>query len=152
MSLVVKQTEIVEDIKNESGEKVGELRFNPNDARIMARLSKIVNDLSEVINKIKTIGDINLTDKKIETVEEFESSSEEFKKLYEAFKLQEEANTKAIEDLEEIFGKDVINLFTYGSKDVTTLIPLLEYIKPYIEEASKKRIEKYTKKNTDVME
>lgn len=152
MSLVVKQTQVIEEIKNEKGEKVGELKFNPNDARIMSRLSKIVNDLTEAIKKIKSLGEIKLENKNLTTIEEFEKSSEDFKKLYEAFSLQEEVNTKAIEDLESIFGKNTIELFTNGSKDITTLVPLLEYITPYIKESSNKRIEQYTNKNNGVLE
>lgn len=153
MSLIVKQNLIIEEIIDENGNKLGEIKFNPDDARIMSRLTKIVNDLTDTIKKIKEIGDIsNLNDKKLETIEDFEKESDSFKKIYEAFNLQEEANTKAIEDLEEIFGKDTIELFTNGTKDVLTLLPLLEFITPYIKDSSKKRIEKYTKASTDVME
>lgn len=153
MSLIVKQNLIIEDIKDEEGNKLGEIKFNPDDSRIMSRLSKIVNDLNDTIKKIKDIGEIsNLSNKKLETIEDFEKESESFKKIYEAFNLQEEANTKAIKDLEEIFGEDTINLFTNGTKDVVTLLPLLEFITPYIKDSSKKRIEKYTKTDTDVME
>ena len=151
MSLVVNKSLVIEEIKNEKGEVIGEVKFNPNDTRIMSRLSKIVNDLTDTIKKIRNVGEFNLN-KKLETIEDFENASEEFKKVYEAFRLQEEANVRAIEDLEDIFGKDTIELFTNNTKDITTLLPLLEFITPYIKKSSEKRIEKYVNKNKGVLE
>ena len=56
MALTVKQNFIVENIEDENGNKLGEIKFNPNDSRIMSKLTKIVNDLNYSLGKLKGMG------------------------------------------------------------------------------------------------
>ena len=58
-----------------------------------------------------------------------------------------------LNDLSEIFGKEAIEIFTGGTKDVMSVMPLIEYILPYVKEARETKMNKYlSKKSTDVME
>lgn len=154
MALTARQNFIIEDIEDENGNKLGEIKFNPNDSRIMSKLTKIVNDLSYNLGKLKGMGEIPKIPKdKLETLEDFEEVSDIFKTISTGFKIEEEAVDSVLTDLSEIFGKEAIELFTGGTKDVMLVMPLIEYILPYVKEARKTKMNKYlSKKSTDVME
>lgn len=154
MALTVKQNFVVENIEDEDGNKLGEIKFNPNDSRIMSKLTKIVNDLSYSLGKLKGMGDIPKIPKdKLETLEDFEEVSDIFKTINTGFKIEEDAVDNVLNDLSEIFGKETIELFTGGTKDVMSVMPLIEYILPYVKEAREIKMNKYlSKKPTDVME
>lgn len=154
MALKVKQNFVIEDITDENGNKLGQIKFNPNDSRIMARLTRIVKDCSGYIEELKELGDFQeLSNKKLETIEDFEKVSESFEKLNKGFETEEKAVDNIIDNLSEIFGKDTINIFTCGTKDVEMLMPLIEYILPYIKEARSKKVNEYMpKKEAEVFE
>lgn len=154
MALTIKNSFIKEDIVDEKGNKLGELKFNPNDSRIMSKLTKIVNELGESINKINSIGDIpKIPEGNIETLEDFEKVSDTFKKIESGFDIEEKASDTVIENLSEIFGKDTIELFTGGTKDIMSIMPLIEFVLPYVQKARESKINKYiSKKSSDVME
>lgn len=155
MALTVKQNFVIEDIVDENGKKLGEIKFNPNDSRIMNKLVKIVNDLEESLKKLKSMGDIpKIPKKNLETIEEFEQLSDSFKLIGQGFDIEEKAVDGVLDNLAEVFGEETIQIFTCGTKDVLSVMPLIEYIMPYVKEARTKKVNKYLNKkaNNDVME
>lgn len=154
MAIIAKNKFIVEDIVNESGDKIGEIKFNPNDSAIMKSLTDIMNDLSTAIEKLKKYDGKDLTKiKQMTTIEEFEQVGKEFEQISEIFKIEYEIISDSIEKLKKIFGEECINCFTGGTMDVEALIPLLEYIAPYIQENRKSKVSKYIKdKDVEVLE
>lgn len=157
MALTIKQNIIKEDLVDEKGNKLGELKFNPNDTRIIQKLSKIANDLANKTKSLKKM-DIPSIEKiknnKLESIEDFEKIGEDFDKLNSAFELEEAAVDNVIKELSDIFGEDTINIFTGGTKDINTLNPLFDFVMPYVKKAREGKIKKYTikKENDDVME
>ena len=153
MALTIKQNIIKEDLVDEKGNKLGELKFNPNDTRIIQKLSKIANDLANKTKSLKKM-DIPSIEKiknnKLESIEDFEKIGEDFDKLNSAFELEEAAVDNVIKELSDIFGEDTINIFTGGTKDINTLNPLFDFVMPYVKKAREGKIKKYT--NDDVME
>lgn len=157
MALTIKQNIVKEDLVDENGNKLGELKFNPNDTRIMQKLTKIVNDLTDKMKNLKKM-DIpsikSIKNNKLEEIEDFEKLEEDFSKLNEAFDLEEQAIDNTIKELSDIFGEDTINVFTSGTKDIETLTPLLDFVMPYVKKAREGKVKKYTikKEDADVME
>lgn len=157
MALTIKQNIVKEDLVDENGNKLGELKFNPNDTRIMQKLTKIVNDLTDKMKNLKKM-DIpsveSVKENKLEKIDDFEKLGEDFSKLNEAFNLEEKAIDNVIKELSEIFGEDTINIFTGSTKDIESLNPLLDFVMPYVKKAREGKVKKYTikKENDDVME
>ena len=157
MALTIKQNIVKEDLVDENGNKLGELKFNPNDTRIMQKLTKIVNDLTDKMKNLKKM-DIpsveSVKENKLEKIDDFEKLGEDFSKLNDAFDLEEKAIDNVIKELSEIFGEDTINIFTGGTKDIESLNPLLDFVMPYVKKAREGKVKKYTikKENDDVME
>lgn len=154
MALTIKNSFIKEDILDENGNKLGEIKFNPNDSRIMSKLTKIVNELGDSLDKLKSMGEIpKISNENLQTIEDFEKVSETFKLMEQGFDIEEKAVDSVLDNLSEVFGKETINIFTGGTKDVLSVMPLIEYILPYVKDARKNKINKYIdKKNSDVME
>lgn len=156
MALTIKQNIIKEDLVDENGNKLGELKFNPNDTRIIKRLTKIANDLTNKTKSLKKMDIPNIEsikNNKLEEIEDFEKLGDDFSKLKEAFDLEEQAIDNIIKELSDIFGEDTINIFTGGTKDIETLNPLLEFVMPYVKKAREGKVKKYTvNKKDDVME
>lgn len=154
MAIKIKSSFITEDITDENGIKIGEIKFNPNDSRIMSKLTKIVNDLSDSLNKLKSMGDIpEIPKENLETLEDFEKVSSVFKTIGEGFDIEEKAVNSTINDLTEVFGKETIEVFTGGTSDISSLLPLIEYIIPFVKQARETKINKYiVNKSSDVME
>lgn len=157
MALTIKQNIVKEDLIDDNGNKLGELKFNPNDTRIMQKLTKIVNDLTDKMKNLKKM-DIpsveSVKENKLEKIDDFEKLGEDFSKLNDAFDLEEQAVDNVIKELSEIFGEDTINIFTGGTKDIESLNPLLDFVMPYVKKAREGKVKKYTikKENDDVME
>lgn len=154
MALKIKQNFIIEDIIDENGNILGQIKFNPSDSRIMARLTEIVKKCSGYINELKELSNFKeLSNTKLEKIEDFEKISNDFEKISEGFATEERAVDNIIENLSEIFGKETIDIFTGGTKDVESLLPLIEYILPYIKEARSKKVNEYMpKKEAEVFE
>ena len=154
MALTIKNSSIKEDILDENGNKLGEIKFNPNDSRIMSKLTKIVNELGDSLDKLKSMGEIpKISSEDLQTIEDFEKVSETFKLMEQGFDIEEKAVDSVLDNLSEVFGEETINIFTSGTKDVLSVMPLIEYILPYVKEARKTKIYKYIdKKNSGVME
>jgi len=154
MALKVQSKFIKEDIIDEKGNKIGEIKFNPSDSTITRKLSKILSTLSKSINKIDSYGDINLSElSKESSVEDFIKVSDEINKLEDIFKEEYESTNESINDLIEIFGKETIDCFTGGTQDIDSLIPLFNFVMPYVKKDRTDKINKYmiSKKDNDVM-
>lgn len=155
MALIVKNNFIKEDIKDENGNKLGEIKFNPNDSRIMSKLTKIVNELGNSLDKLKSMGNMpKIPNEDLNTLEDFEKVSDSFKLIEQGFDIEEKAVDCVLDNLSEVFGVETINIFTGGTKDVLSVMPLIEYILPFVKEARQNKINKYINKKTsnDVME
>lgn len=149
MSLIVKNRFIKEDIIDEQGNKIGELKFNPNDSRIMNKLVKIMNDAIIATDKLKKIGELpNLENKKLETIEDFELAQSDIKKMCEGFSIETDLIDGIFNNLYEIFGKETIDIFTCGTQDIELVMPILEFVMPYVKQARQKNVDKYIKPTT----
>lgn len=152
MAVTVKNKLIIEDIIDEQGNKLGEIKFNPEDSRIMQKLSKIVNDLSNSLKEMKKLGDIPvITEKDLITIEDFEKEAETFEKINKGFNIELDAVDKTLNDLSEIFGIETINIFTQGTKDIMSIMPLIDYVMPYVKEYREKKVNKYINQKSNVM-
>lgn len=148
MSLIVKNKFVVEDIIDEKGMKIGELKFNPSDSRIMYKLSQIITDATNSINKIKTIGNVaDLSNKRLETIEDFENVQSDIEKICKGINIETDLIDRIFANLNEVFGKETIEIFTGGTQDIELLMPLLEFVMPYVKEARQKNVNKYIKSN-----
>lgn len=146
MALKVKQNLVKENIEDENGNILGELKFNPNDSRIMTKLSKIAKNVSDAISKLNSLkADVELTNIDINNTDDFEKTSKSFDKIYNLLNIEENTIDEIINDLSDVFGKDTIEIFTGGSKDISTLMPLLDFIIPYVQEARNQKVSKYIK-------
>lgn len=147
MALIIKDSFVKEDIVDEKGNKIGEIKFNPNDSRIMSKLTSIVNDLSNDIKQLKNIGEIpNISDNNLTDTTDFEKVSDAFKVIEKGFNIEEAAADSVLNKLSDVFGKETIDIFTGGTKDILSVIPLIEYILPYVKKARETRINKYMNK------
>lgn len=153
MALQIKNSFIREDIVDEKGNKLGELKFNPNDSRIMKTLTELVKDFSEKIkelDKLEKFEEIKKED--LKSIEDFENASKSFETIDKALDIEVEAVDKMINGLSEIFGKDTIELFTQGTKDAECLLPIIEFIEPYVKQARQSKVNEYLDNKNDVME
>ncbi len=152
MSLIIKSKFVKEEILDENGNKIGELKFNPNDSRIMKKMSILVKEFSTAIKEINKLDKIKKPELELKTLEDFENASEYFDAFDKATDLEIEVVDKLINELSEIFGKETIDLFTQGTKDAETLLPVLSFIEPYVKENRQSKVEKYLDNKDDVME
>lgn len=154
MALTIKNKFVREDILDEEGNKIGEIKFNPNDSAIMKSLADILEDLSNSVKKLDEYKNIEIPKiDKSSPLEEFEKVGSSIEKLSNMFNIEYEVVDNSIKSLEKIFGEDTINCFTGGTKDIETLIPLIDFIAPYVRKNRTKKVEQYIKKqNDDVME
>lgn len=153
MALKIKNNFVREDIVDEKGNKLGELKFNPSDSRIMKTLSELVKDFSNKIkelDKLEKFEEIKKED--LKSIEDFENISKSFETIDKALDIEVEAVDKMINGLSEIFGKDTIELFTQGTKDAECLLPIIEFIEPYVKQARQNKVNKYLDNKNDVME
>lgn len=157
MALTIKSNIIREDILDENGKKLGELKFNPNDSRIMKNMSTVVNEFNKAIKEINKLGKIDkLSLENLKTAEDFEKASETFEKIDKGYDIEIKAVDELINKLSEIFGEETIQLFTNGTKDAECLLPIIEFIEPYVKTAREGKVNKYINEskenNSDVME
>lgn len=158
MALKIQSNLIKEDIVDENGNKLGELKFNPNDSRIMKNLSTVTNEFNNAIKELNKLGNIDkLSLEKLNTIEDFEKASDTFEKIDKSYDIEVKAVDELINRLSEIFGKETIELFTNGTKDAECLLPIIEFIEPYVKKAREGKVNKYlnisnNQSNLDVME
>lgn len=153
MALIIKNNLVKEDILDENGKKLGELKFNPNDSRIMKTLSELVRDFSKRIKELDKLEKFEELGKEdLKSVEDFERVGKSFETIDKALDIEVEAVDKMINSLSEIFGKETIELFTQGTKDAECLIPIIDFIEPYIKQTRQNKVKKYIDNKNDVME
>lgn len=150
--ILVKRNEVVEEIEDEQGNKLGVLRFNPNDSRIMNKLSKIMCKIENILEKQNGVNDFKNINKELKTAEDFERFSKEFKKIDEYLDIEIETIQGIISELSEVFGKETIEIFTNGTLDISTLNPLFDFIIPIIKDARLEKVNNYIDNNSEVME
>ena len=155
MKIIVKNKLIKEDIFDEDGNKIGELVFNPNDNRIMNKLYKIVQDAQLALKKLDKLGKMpdveKLKNSTLTSIEDFEKVSDDIDLLCKGGQIETATIEGIFQDLYEIFGKDTINAVTQGTQDLEMIEPIMEFVKPYIEQSRKEKMQKYLKKsNTEI--
>jgi hypothetical protein len=152
MALTIKNRLIKEDILDESGTKIGELKFNPNDSRIMKKMSSLVKDFGKAVKEIDKLDKIERPNLESISIEDFDKASEYFDAFDKATDIEIETTDKLINELSEIFGKETIELFTQGTKDAESLLPVINFIEPYVKNARQSKLNKYLDNKNDVME
>lgn len=156
MVIINKKNQFVEEkIKDEEGNLLGILKFNPNDSNIMAKLTKIVKEMTKALDEIKKIGKVeSIPEGNLDSIEELEQVSRSIDQYYKACDIENSVVASCIRDLSEIFGKETIEVFTGGTNDAYSLMPLLQFVMPYVKEARESHLEKYISKDdtdADVM-
>ena len=155
MKIIVKNKLIKEYIFDEDGNKIGELVFNPNDNRIMNKLYKIVQDAQLALKRLDKLGKMpdveKLKNTTLTSIEDFEKVSDDIDLLCKGGQIETDTIEGIFQDLYEIFGKDTINAVTQGTQDLEMIEPIMEFVKPYIEQSRKEKMQKYLKKsNTEI--
>lgn len=152
MALTIKNRLIKEDILDESGNKIGELKFNPNDSRIMKKMSSLVKDFGKAVKEIDKLDKVERPNLESISIEDFDKASEYFDAFDRATDIEIETTDKLINELSEIFGKETVELFTQGTKDAESLLPIISFIEPYVKKARQSKLDKYLDNKNDVME
>lgn len=144
MNIIVNKKFIKEDILDENGTKLGEIKFNPSDNRIMAKITNIFNTCTNALKKLESKGDIpDLQNTKLETIEDFENAKADIQKVCDVIEIESDTISSVFRNLYEVFGRDTIDIFTGGTEDIDLLVPLLEFIAPYVRAARKQKVNKY---------
>ncbi len=153
MALIIKSKFIKEDILDENGNKIGELKFNPNDSRIMKKMSTLIKEFSSAIKEINELDKVKKPKSDLKTLEDFENASDYFEAFDKATDLEISVVDKLIDGLSEIFGRETVELFTQGTKDAESLLPIISFMEPYVKENRQSQVNKYLdKKSDEVME
>lgn len=153
MALIIKSKFIKEDILDENENKIGELKFNPNDSRIMKKMSTLIKEFSSAIKKINELDKVKKPKSDLKTLEDFENASDYFEAFDQATDLEISVVDKLIDGLSEIFGRETVELFIQGTKDAESLLPIISFMEPYVKENRQSQVNKYLdKKSDEVME
>lgn len=153
MALIIKSKFIKEDILDENKNKIGELKFNPNDSRIMKKMSTLIKEFSVAIKEINKLDKVEKPKSELKTLEDFENASDYFEAFDKATDLEIDIVDKLIDGLSEIFGKETVELFTQGTKDAESLLPIISFMEPYVKKNRQSQVEKYLdKKSAEIME
>ena len=149
MALIIKSKFIKEDILDENGNKIGELKFNPNDSRIMKKMSTLIKEFSSAIKEINELDKVKKPKSDLKTLEDFENASDYFEAFDKATDLEISVVDKLIDGLSEIFGRETVELFTQGTKDAESLLPIISFMEPYVKENRQSQVNKYLDKKSD---
>lgn len=153
MAIVVKSKFVCEDIVDKDNNVIGQIKFNPDDSKIMKTLAEILCDLNNSINKLDNYKDLDLSQlNDNSSLEDFKNASDKIEKTKEIFTMEYNVINKSISGLKDIFGEECINCFTGGTMDIASLLPLIEFIAPYVKKSRNEKVDKYLLKNNDVME
>lgn len=153
MAIVVKSKFVCEDIIDKDNNVIGQIKFNPDDSNIMKTLAEILCDLNNSINKLDNYKDLDLSQlSENSSLEDFKNASDKIEKTKDIFAMEYNVINKSISGLKDIFGEECINCFTGGTMDIASLLPLIEFIAPYVKKSRNEKVDKYLLKNNDVME
>lgn len=153
MAIVVKSKFVCEDIVDKDNNVIGQIKFNPDDSNIMKTLTEILCDLNNSINKLDNYKDLDLSQlNDNSSLEDFKNASDKIEKTKDIFAMEYNVINKSISGLKDIFGEECINCFTGGTMDIASLLPLIEFITPYVKKSRNEKVDKYLSKNNDVME
>lgn len=153
MAIVVKSKFVCEDIVDKDNNVIGQIKFNPDDSKIMKTLAEILCDLNNSINKLDNYKDLDLSQlSENSSLEDFKNASDKIEKTKEIFTMEYNVINKSISGLKDIFGEECINCFTGGTMDIASLLPLIKFITPYVKKSRNEKVDKYLSKNNDVME
>lgn len=153
MAIVVKSKFVCEDIVDKDNNVIGQIKFNPDDSNIMKTLTEILCDLNNSINKLDNYKDLDLSQlSENSSLEDFKNASDKIEKTKDIFAMEYNVINKSISGLKDIFGEECINCFTGGTMDIASLLPLIEFITPYVKKSRNEKVDKYLLKNNDVME
>lgn len=153
MAIAVKSKFVFEDIVDKDNNVIGQIKFNPDDSNIMKTLTEILCDLNNSINKLDNYKDLDLSQlSENSSLEDFKNASDKIEKIKEIFTMEYNVINKSISGLKDIFGEECINCFTGGTMDIASLLPLIEFIAPYVKKSRNEKVDKYLLKNNDVME
>lgn len=153
MAIVVKSKFVCEDIVDKDNNVIGQIKFNPYDSNIMKTLTEILCDLNNSINKLDNYKDLDLSQlSENSSLEDFKNASDKIEKTKDIFAMEYNVINKSISGLKDIFGEECINCFTGGTMDIASLLPLIEFITPYVKKSRNEKVDKYLSKNNDVME
>lgn len=144
MNIIVNKKFIKEDILDENGNKLGEIKFNPSDNRIMAKITNIFNTCTNALKRLENKGEIpDLQNTRLETMEDFENTKADIQKVCDVIGIESDTISSVFKNLYEVFGKDTIDIFTGGTEDIDLLIPLLEFIAPHVRDARNQKVNRY---------
>ena len=153
MAIAVKSKFVCEDIVDKDNNVIGQIKFNPDDSKIMKTLAEILCDLNNSINKLDNYKDLDLSQlSENSSLEDFKNASDKIEKTKEIFTMEYNVINKSISGLKDIFGEECINCFTGGTMDIASLLPLIKFITPYVKKSRNEKVDKYLSKNNDVME
>lgn len=156
MSIIIKNKFVCEDILDENQNVIGQIKFNPEDSNIMKTLAEILYDLNNSMKKLNDYKDLDLSKLnelgESSSAKDFENASEQIEKTKELFDLEYNVINKSINGLKDVFGEKCINCFTGGTMDINSLVPLINFITPYVKESRSKKVNKYIDNNDDVMD
>lgn len=153
MAIVIKTQFIEEEIQNEKGEKIGVLKFNPNDSKIMKKLTEVVDIFTNAVNKMDNLEKkINEIDTNSESTEDFEKNVKRFEIIKEGFDVEYDSIDKSISNLKEVFGEETVNLFTGNTTDFESLYPIIAFVIPHVNKARNNKVSQYLVSKDDVME
>lgn len=154
MAITIKSKIIKEELLDENGNKLGELTFNPNDTRIVNKMSKIIDELGDALTSLKKLGEFpKIPETAIENIEDFEKIASDLKKVNTGINVEMDAVSNVINDLIDVFGEKTVNIFTEGTMDLLSVLPLIEFVAPHVQKARGEKVNKYLNKNNDdVME
>lgn len=153
MALKIDFSYVEEDIVDKKGNVIGKIKFDPDDEKIMKKMSDILKDLTDRIKMQKDIGKINNIEKiDSNSIEDFENALKDILKLNNTIDIEYYAIENAIKSFSDIFGKETMDIITGGSVSIKNLIPLIEFITPYVEKSRKKYKSKYLKNDSSDFE
>lgn len=153
MAFKINRTIVEEDIVDKEGKVLGKLRFDPKDSKIMNKMSDILKYITTEFKEAKNLKNIESIDiENLDSAEEFEKASESFENIHKAISIEHDSIKYVIDNLTDIFGEETMNIITGGSISLENVLPLIEFITPYVAEYRKELLGKYTnEKRTDIL-
>ena len=158
-AIIINQSRIKRrELKNEKGERIGELVYNPNDIHVLDKFWAIYDKMNKGSQRQKQLEielgrlDVDILEKDLETIDEFVRAGKVIEKRGETIKAAIETWDDMTKGLDDIFGEGTCELFTQGYADERMLDPLIEGVMPDFEAAAeerKKHVDKYKRNRAE---